>query len=110
MRPAAHVNDPHVLSVPRNHLPRALKKLGLSVESELTNLPSRQLADAFMVSRRTPEALLPVLRAPVAGFVHAEDSTRGHDPTVALVFVVRPAEVFAFGKGTTFSQTRFDGF
>ncbi len=40
-------------------------------------------------------------------FVHAADSLRGDDPGQAHVFAVVPGSVFAFGKGTTYSQTRF---
>jgi hypothetical protein len=40
-------------------------------------------------------------------FVHAADSLRGDDPGQAHVFAVVPGSVFAFGKGETYSQTRF---
>jgi Pyridoxamine 5'-phosphate oxidase len=40
-------------------------------------------------------------------FVHAADSLRGDDPGQAHVFAVIPGSVFAFGKGETYSQTRF---
>jgi hypothetical protein len=40
-------------------------------------------------------------------FVHAADSLRGSDPGQAHVFAVVPDRVFSFGKGETYSQTRF---
>jgi nitroimidazol reductase NimA-like FMN-containing flavoprotein (pyridoxamine 5'-phosphate oxidase superfamily) len=43
-------------------------------------------------------------------FVHAEESLGSGDPGRAHVFAVRPSAVFAFEKGATFSQTRYDAF
>jgi hypothetical protein len=40
-------------------------------------------------------------------FVHGEDSLGGDGPSAAHVFEVRPTTVFGFGKGETFSQTRW---
>jgi hypothetical protein len=40
-------------------------------------------------------------------FVHAADSLRGDDPGEAHIFAIVPSSVFAFGKGETYSQTRF---
>ena len=41
------------------------------------------------------------------GFVHGADSLRGEDPGIAYVFEIDASDVFAFGKGETYSQTRW---
>jgi hypothetical protein len=41
------------------------------------------------------------------GFVHGSDSLRGEDPGIAHVFAIEASDVFAFGKGETYSQTRW---
>jgi hypothetical protein len=41
------------------------------------------------------------------GFVHGAESLRGEDPGIAHVFAVEASDVFAFGKGETYSQTRW---
>jgi hypothetical protein len=40
-------------------------------------------------------------------FRHAADSLRGDDPGEAHVFALVPSSVLAFGKGETYSQTRY---
>jgi hypothetical protein len=40
-------------------------------------------------------------------FYHDPGSLRGTDPGEALVYEVAPSTVFGFGKGESFSQTRW---
>jgi general stress protein 26 len=40
-------------------------------------------------------------------FGHAPDSLRGADPGIAHVFAIEASTVFAFGRGETYSQTRW---
>jgi general stress protein 26 len=42
------------------------------------------------------------------GFRHGTDSLRGEDPGIAYVFEIVPSDVFAFGRGETYSQTRWN--
>jgi hypothetical protein len=41
------------------------------------------------------------------GFVHGAESLRGEDPGIVHVFAVEASDVLAFGKGETYSQTRW---
>lgn len=41
------------------------------------------------------------------GFRHGSESLRGEDPGIAHVFEIVPDDVFAFGRGATYSQTRW---
>jgi general stress protein 26 len=41
-------------------------------------------------------------------FRHGSDSLRGEDPGIAYVFEIVPGDVFAFGRGETYSQTRWN--
>jgi hypothetical protein len=41
------------------------------------------------------------------GFVHGSDALRGDDPGIAHVFAIEASDVFPFGKGETYSQTRW---
>lgn len=40
-------------------------------------------------------------------FRHGDESLRGDDPGIAIVFAVAPVTAFGFGKGEVYSQTRW---
>lgn len=48
-----------------------------------------------------------VFTVDAGAFRHGDESLRGDDPGIAIVFTVAPETAFGFGKGAVYSQTRW---
>ena len=85
----------------------ALEGLDLVVEGDAVRVSDearlRRVADLY--ESKYGEAWRFVVRD--CAFYHDPESLRGEDPGEALVYEVAPSTAFGFGKGETFSQTRW---
>jgi hypothetical protein len=97
--------DPHCLLLTGSG--SAQEGLDLVVEGEAVRVTDeatlQRAADAW-VAKYGPEWQFIVRDG---AFRHADDSLRGDDPGMALVYKVVPETAFGFGKGAPYSQTRW---
>jgi hypothetical protein len=98
-------HDPHCLLLTGSGSRQ--EGLDLAVEGEAVRVTDdatlQRAADAW-VAKYGPEWRFFVRDR---AFRHADDSLRGDDPGMALVYKVVPETAFGFGKGAPYTQTRW---